>query len=211
MIKIILLLVLSMLCFWNYALSQSSWVVSKHNDGIKVYLKDTEGNPFKSFKVETTFDADIETVLVALLDVKNIPSYYEMIFDVQDIKEISPKEATYTLYFDFPWPIKDRFSRVESRAYVKKDGSVVVLTNGVSGDIKPKLIQVDKMKSIWVLKKGKDKTTQVMHSGYMDPGGKIPPWLTKKETIKNPFRSIQRMRDRFKYYEGIQMPFWVKG
>ena len=207
MIKIILLLVISMLCFRNNGLSQSSWVVSKHDDGIKVYLKDTEGNSFKSFKVETTFDADLETVLAALLDVKNIPSYYEMIFDVQDIKEISPKEATYTLYFDFPWPVKDRFSRVESRASVNEDGSVVVLTNGITGDMKSKLIQVDKMNSIWVLKKGKGKTTEVMHSGFMDPGGKIPAWFAKKQTTKNPFRSIVRMRDRFKYYEGIEVPF----
>ncbi len=198
---------ISMLCFWNTALSQSSWVVSKHDDGIKVYLKDTEGNRFKSFKVETIFDADYETVLAVLLDVKNIPTYYEMIVDVQDIKEISPQEATYTLFFDFPWPVKDRYSLVESRVDVKRDGSIVVSTNGVKGDLKPKLVQVDEMKSIWVLKKGKNKTTEVMHTGFMDPGGKVPAWLSKKKTTKNPFRSIQRMRDRFKHYEGIQVPF----
>ena len=207
MLKLILLLMISMLCFWNSLLSQSSWVVSKHDDGIKVYLKDTEGNPFKRFKVETIFDTDYKTVLAVLLDVKNIPTYYEMIVDVQDIKEISPQQATYTLFFDFPWPIKDRFSRVESQVNVEKDGSVVVLTNGISGEIKPKLIQVSEMESIWVLKKGKDRTTEIMHTGFMDPGGKVPAWLAKKQTTKNPFRSIQRMRDRFKHYEGIQVPF----
>ncbi len=196
-----------MLCYCSSTSSQSSWVVSKHEDGIKVSIKNTEGNSFKSFKVETTFNAEFETVLAVLLDVENIPSYYEMIFDVQDIKEISPQEATYTLYFDFPWPVKNRFCHVESHVDVNGDGSVSIFTNRVNGEKTPKFVQAAEMKSVWILKRSKDKTTEVMHSGFMDPGGQVPAWLAKEQTTKNPFKTIQRMRSRFIHYKSTTIPF----
>ena len=199
--------VIAMLCFCCTMSSQSSWEVSKIEDDITVYTKDTEDSSFKSFKVETTFKAKLETVLATLLDVQNIPTYYDMIVDVQDIKEITSKEATYTLFFDFPWPVKDRFCHVESNIELNEDGSVAIHTTSVDGDDKPKFIQAEAMKSIWRLKRGKDDTTKIMHSGFLDPSGNLPAWLTTKQTTESPFRSIQRMRDRFKYYEGSQIPF----
>ena len=206
-IRTILLCEISMLCFWGSISSQSSWEVSKFEDDIKVYIKDTESNSFKSFKVETTFNVKLETVLATLLDVENIPTYYEMIIDVQDIHQISSKEATYTLYFDFPWPVKDRFCRVKSHIELHEDGSVTVHTNSITGEGKPKLIQAEDMKSVWVLKRGKDDTTEVMHSGFLDPSGNLPAWLATKQTTESPFRSLQRMRDRFKFYEDVEVPF----
>ncbi len=189
-------------------LSQSDWQLEKETNDIRVYLKDTEGNAFKSYRVETTYDARLETVLAVLMDIPNITSYYTTIYDVQDIVDYSPVHADYLLYFQMPWPLKNRFARVESFVEVREDGSVLVSTHQIpTTHTEASLVRVADMRSTWLLEKEQEETTRVIHSGFMDPGGNVPAWLSKKGTIDHTYNAVRNMRTVLPNYKNVKVAF----
>jgi len=179
----------------NVLSAQAEWEIAKEADNIQIYTKDHPSNKFKYFKALTTIDQSMETIVAAMLDLHVIPTYYEMIIDIQDINQITPQKASYTIIFDFPWPIKDRFAPVVSEIIQQDDNSVLVTTVLQESDMeKEDMLMVATLNSNWIFTAQGENSTHVNHNGNMDPGGSIPAWLATSGVIDNPFNSVSRFR-----------------
>ena len=59
---------------------------------------------------------------------------------------------------------------------------------------------VTTIKSNWIFTNISNQKILVKHSGYMDPGGNIPVWLTNEGLTSGPFKTIKNFKKTIKAY-----------
>jgi hypothetical protein len=187
-----------MMCFvllGSFVFAQSEWKLEKDKNDIKIWLADTPGSPYKTFKATTIINADLETTYAYIKDLNKITSYYQGISDVSDIKQLSENEATYFLELEFPWPVKTRRAYVKSKASPVEVGAYEIETVAIPTDSeKEDRVKVTNMSSIWKLVNAGNGKTQVTTIAHMDPAGSIPGWVANAFVVDTPFKSLQNLR-----------------
>ena len=189
---------------------KDTWHFEKEKNGIKLYTKDHPASGIKSFKAETIYDAKPTQILAALMDVQSLPLYYDMTKDVVEFEQINEKSAEYTIIFDFPFPVKDRYCRVQSNIILRSDGSFRIVSKKIKSksDHAP-LLEVGMLDVTWELHAHNGDKTQAIHQGHMDPSGSIPSWLANMTVIESPYNSLLALKTFSTSYADTEIP-WLK-
>lgn len=188
--------------------AQESWELAHEDDNVKVWLKEKEGSSYKQFKSETIYNHSLETVTAALMDVESLPDFHHIVYKVDDIEEISPQEGDYNLYFDFPWPVKNRFARIKATIELIEKGHVKVVTKTIaSKPISDACLEAQDLLSSWVLKSLPDQKCHVTYYGFLDPGGIIPAWVANLVIVESPVKSLENFEKHVAKYVGKEVAF----
>ncbi|MBK8698807.1 MAG: hypothetical protein IPN29_04420 [Saprospiraceae bacterium] len=174
------------------------WVLSKEKNGITVHTRKKEGENLKEFKATSTFNCTKEKLEKEFMNVRQMHLWYDMVEKVELLKEISPTEAVYKIYFDFPSLAGDRYSTI--KAVIKKEtgtGDLLVDTKYFPITHKPEedRVFVTKIESHWRVS-GRDGQLQVEHSAFMDPSGSIPQWIINATLTDGPIKTLTNLRKR---------------
>lgn len=176
--------------------ANNSWTLSKEEDGIKVYVRDTPGFSVQSFRGVITLPDRLVSALAVIEDIKAYPQLLHKCKSARTVTKVSETESIKYLVTDMPWPVKDRDTIVHSVLTQNKGTKQVqIQINAVSKgvELQPDMLRVTKMKGSWQLTPQKNGVT-VAYEMNVDPGGSIPKWLVNTMAVDMPFNTLKNLQ-----------------
>jgi len=187
-------LILAVIVQSNCFAQQTNWQFVKETNGVKVYFRETPGNPIKEVKILTTFNAPINSIISALTDVDSYPSWVYGALESRVVKRISTSEMMYYNKLDFPWPLTDRDILIHTRI-IKEGDMVYSVSEAKSDELSPSndLVRITRFKSKWAFKPIGNRV-QAEYVFSSDPGGNIPVWMINLALDQGPLKTIQNFK-----------------
>ncbi len=82
---------------------QNDWALALNKDGIEIYVQETPGSDYYSFKAIMSVSHSEEDILNILKDVESYPDWFAYTSSVQLLYS-TPEELQSIMETDFPWP-----------------------------------------------------------------------------------------------------------
>lgn len=186
-----------------YCFLQEEWKLYKVQDNVTLWTKNLKGSKLLQFKLETTSKNDLEDMYNIILDIENMNKWYDKVKSVKLLKRNSESEAIYLLEYAIPLPFENRISTVKGNMfYDRENGVLKVNTEYHPYELQTiannKMPLIKLLKSSWEITNIKGGGIKIIHSGYMDPGGNIPIWLTNEGVTSGPFKTIRNLKKLLK-------------
>lgn len=192
--------------FFNFAsYAQTNWTLHKKDGAYMIWLKDVPNEKIKQFKLEAIIKGNFEDVHNIMKDVEKMHLWYDKVKSVKLLKKINENEAIYLLAYDLPFPFEDRIATIKGvMNYNPKLGTLTVNTAyfpyPLSKDKNESLL-ITIISSSWEIKKLSDGQLNIVHSGYMDPGGNIPSWVVNESITSGPVETLKGLKKRLLAYK----------
>jgi len=193
-----LILLLTILGFPSYVYSQE-WKFIKEKDGIKIYTRNDETNPVKSYKGETTLNTTMEKISHIIGRIESFDWWEEDISRI-DVLEYKEEEfIKYYLIYDVPWPLDDRDLCVNS--VITNDnatGRRTVFATPIDGliPVQPGMVRITNYWQKWVMEPVGEDKVHIVLEGSVDPGGAIPSWIVNMAITDTPLNIIRKVREQ---------------
>ena len=178
--------------------NSGAWQLIK-DDGvhkIKAYGREESKHNYRTFKVEATLNAPIETVLHAQLDIANYPKWVWSAVSAKSLKQISEKEFYYRLVSRTPLiPDRDTILHTKVIAYSASHPYVEVKMLGVP-DFLPVQAGFVRVKAYQATIKMTPRGDQTFleYQGYIELGDDAPTWALNNYQKLAPHLSILGFR-----------------
>lgn len=178
----------------------NEWVQVKNDrrHNMKTFVKQEDGKRFRSFKVEATFEGELDDLVRVLLDFDNYRDWSWHVLDNKTLKKVSATEYYIYVVHDSPYGVPDRdiALRMVFEPQTPSKPYVSVRTTAVPDFIpeKPPLVRMmaeDMVAKLTPLPGGKILIT---NEGYVDPGGKMAPWAINFVSRNAPYITLLGMR-----------------
>ena len=174
----------------------NDWVLVKKDKlkNITTWAKREDGKSIRSFKVDMTLDASLETVARVHFDVENIKRWFWETKESRLLKKVSDKEYYFYQVFNAPLTIPDRDSivHVTVEPFNAKRGYMMLTLKAVPDFMPPQPGKTRVAAQDYYIKFTPiDKnTTRLESSGYIDPGGVMPAWTINFVQRTAPYSSM---------------------
>lgn len=174
---------------------QGGWENVMSKNGIKVFTRPVSGSEFDEFKGVTTINVDINVIDRVLSDVPSATQWMHNCIKAELLERTDDKIVLYQVT-KAPWPASNRDLVIESKRTASGD-RIVREMRAVKHPKAPKktdeLVRVPRLKGTWTLTK-KGNATHVVYQIQMDPGGKLPTWLTNSGSKDLPFHTLTGLK-----------------
>jgi hypothetical protein len=200
MMKFLLVLFIT-LSFAHSFSGPGVWIVTKEQDGIKMYGRHSEYSKFDDIKVETDFTGNAAQLISILED---IPKYTEWAYATKSsvlIKKINSNEFIYYSEIAVPWPAADR----DFYAYCKiipdhNSRSFKFIAESIKdyAPEKKNIVRIPLSKGSWNITTVSDKLIHVEYTLELDPGGTVPAWLLNLFSTKGPMETFANLKQKMK-------------
>lgn len=189
---LIILIHTSLLC-----LAQNKWVLTKDQDGIKVYTRLLSTGKFKEVKVNFELNAT-ENQLVSVL--QDIPNHKDWSYGTKHTYLISKTGKDTLIYYSevaLPWPLSNRDLVIELS--FKKDSvnnMLHVRAKSIPGivPVKSGLVRVPSSLASWEITVLSPHLLKIEYILSADPGGALPAWLVNLSASVGPYNSFTKLR-----------------
>jgi ribosome-associated toxin RatA of RatAB toxin-antitoxin module len=196
-----LFVVVFLLLFSQLSYAKTTWQLNKEDDGIKVYVRDTQGSVVKSFKGEVIISASLTSLVLALEDTKSYPQFLHNCKKSSNLKIVSPSESYKYIVTNMPWPVEDRDMIVHSLMSQDKTSKIVTIKLAAAPkelENKVGLVRIKKMLGSWRLIPEAKGQVKVIYEMNVDPGGSLPKWLVNSLAVDIPFHTLRKLRKQLK-------------
>ncbi|SHM49291.1 START domain-containing protein [Phytopseudomonas punonensis] len=191
-----LLLASTALCIASAAHAED-WRLAKDEEGIKVYLSEVAGSPYKAYRGVTLIKTDVSKLRALQEDVVAACAWIHECKEQRLLKHEGDKSWTYTR-FNTPWPVTPRDSIIEVTTEQGADGSITRKLHGVP-NYQPEekgYVRVANVEGSWTMTPKPDGMVEVIYEAHTDPGGSVPSWLSNKFVVEAPFNTLKGMREK---------------
>lgn len=177
--------------------SQRKPELALDKDGIKVYLTKFDTTAFKEYRAVMTVNANIDTIVKQLTDVKNLKKWNYKTRKSELLKKTSDTSWIFYMTHHLGWPIQDRdhISKV-TLTRNEYERIITILPENRLLKEKPGYVRLTNFKGFWYLKKVSDTQTLVVQQIYGNPGGHIPAFMVNMVITKGPFDTFKELRKR---------------
>ncbi len=181
------------------SISAQDWNFIKEKDGIRIYTRNDETNPVKSYKGEATLNTTMEKISRIIGRIESFEWWDKDISEIQVLEYKEEEFIRYYLVYDVPWPLDDRDLCVESK--ITNDTVTGVRTvhavpmPGVIPE-KPGLVRITNYWQKWVMEPVEEGKVHVVLEGSVDPGGAIPNWIVNMVITDTPYNIIRKVREK---------------
>ncbi len=175
---------------------EPNWRFVKEAQGIKVYYREIPQNNLNEVKIQTTFNANLSTIVEALKDVEAYPSWVYKANSSKTLKIYGPNELIYYNKLDFPWPLSDRDIAIHTKIVQDQNSKEVTSISFAVPNSIPKiqdLVRISEFNSMWVFKPINGKV-QAEYTFKSNPGGNIPAWMVNMSLDEGPIKTIQNFK-----------------
>jgi hypothetical protein len=196
--KLILLICLACLCFTG-STSAQDWNFIKEKDGIKIFTRNSEDNPVKSYKGEATLNTSMGKISMVIGRIESFEWWDDNISEINVLEYQEEVVIKYYLVYDVPWPLDDRDLCVESKiTNDPKTGVRTVYAVPMPGVIpeKPGMVRITNYWQKWVMEPMENGKVHVVLEGSVDPGGVIPSWIVNMAITDTPLNIIRKVREK---------------
>jgi len=189
-------IVISFLCC-GVCRAQTTWVLKKNCDGIKIYAGSVEGSDVKSVKLECILDASLPQLCALLLDASAHHKWIYCTEKSHPVKQLAENEQIYYSEMDMPFPISNRDIVVHIKLSINPLTRVLTVNGeAVEGyvPLKEDLVRVKMSKIKWtVTPMGADRL-HVSYIANVDPAGKLPAWIVNMFITRGPYETFKNVK-----------------
>jgi hypothetical protein len=198
-IYIMSLMILSFFMVSEANCQEEPWKFIKERDGIKIYTRNQESNPVKSFKGEAEFKTTMAKVSQIIGRIESFEWWDDDISEIKVLKYEEEKLIRYYLVYDVPWPLSDRDLCVET--IITNDtaaGTRVVYATPLTGVIPeyPDKVRIKSYWQRWTMNDTGNGTVHLVLEGSVDPGGNIPAWMVNMVITDTPMNIMTTVREK---------------
>jgi len=188
----LLLILFSVIPFFDVAAEENDWQLKKNENGIKVYTRQKEGASIFMYKVVTRISVKPETVYRQVVDFTENLKYMELVDSLKFLDHQKDKLYTNYMHFNMPWPVKNREMVMQMRVTNDQDG--IYLESNDVPEYFPKdsdKVLIEDFQEKWTIKEGDmPGESLITVIGWVNPGGSIPLWVVNMFSARTPFRFI---------------------
>ena len=180
--------------------SEPSWLLSKDEDGIKIYTSSNPAYAVKGIKAELEFDAALPQVLAVVMDVANYKNWVYSCAQSRILKQVSKSELIYYHITDAPWPATDR-DLVSKFTAARINETSVEITSGHLPDYLPvqeEYVRVKRTEASWKFTQLPNGKVKAEYRLFIDPGGSVPAWMMNLFITDGPYQSMLKMKKEVK-------------
>ncbi|WP_462317885.1 START domain-containing protein [Marinilabilia sp.] len=188
----LLLILFSVIPFFDVAAEEGDWQLRKNENGIKVYTRQKEDAKIYMYKVVTQISVKPETVYRQVVDFNENLKHMELVDSLRFLDHQKDKRYTNYMHFNMPWPVKNR-EMVMEMLVTKDQDSIYLESNDVPDYLSKNsdIVLIEDFQEKWIIKKGASPDeSQIIVTGWVDPGGSIPMWVVNLFSAQTPFRFI---------------------
>jgi hypothetical protein len=180
------------------SLSAQEWKFIKERDGIKVYTRNEEDNPVKSYKGVVDMNTDMARLRKVIGSTDSFDWWDDNIKEIKVLEYQKEKLIKYYLIYDVPWPFEDRDLCVES--LITNDsvtGKRMVRATPLRDVIpeNPDMVRIKNYWQSWTMEPAGNGIIHVTLEGSVDPAGSIPAWIINMVITDTPLNIIKKVRD----------------
>lgn len=160
------------------------WKLVKNDTSrdIRTYSRIEDDKPYRSFKVESTIHAPLNSVGKVLADFENYGKWYWQVTQIKLLKQVSPNEFYLYLVHNAPAGLPDHDVILQVTVEPVKDGQKFArLRFQARPDYlppKPPLIRILAEEVVITLTPTEDNQVHIEATGYFNPGGNEPVWAS---------------------------------
>ena len=193
--RIILLIVFATIASFGIQ-AQDQWKLRKETDGIKAYTQKHDWSKFDEYRIETSMEGSLTSVLAVFRDYSIYPELFSG-FD-QIVNHIDEADH-YVNYITVktPFPAKNRdgvySNKIEYDAQ-KQNLHIDVSCTDQFYEASNRFIQIKNCHGFWDISDNGDGTLDIVHQFVMDPGGNVPAFIINMQTVKNPIKTIKTLK-----------------
>jgi len=194
------------------ASAQTNCQLKKDDEGIKVFLCDSEISDFKTIVVDFVAPATLSQYAALILDVDN---YYTWQYKIEQQKVVARKSKTDLHYYSLvetPWPTANR--DMIFHLQMSQDSITKVLTVLLTqvADFMPEVdgvVRIPMAHSVLTVSPLDKTNVHVRYVLDIDPGGYVPAWVANMFSALAPWHSYNNFRNSIIYQgeERITVPF----
>ncbi len=186
------------LSFYALASIGQEWEMRKDEDGIKVYTKETPGEPFDSFKADMVIELTVPEIMQFLKHMDEHPHAFP---DTKEIRILErPNDSTQIQYAltDAPWPVSDRDGIYQLVFHLnKKTGQLVTKAKALPTYLPENddVVRIALSNTYWIATPIDASHTKLEYIVHADPGGSIPEWLANSAAGDVPFVTFVNIKN----------------
>lgn len=188
----LLLILFSVIPFFNVAAEEDDWQLRKNENGIKVYTRKKADAGIYMYKVVAQISVKPETVYRQVVDFNENLKHMELVDSLRFLDHQKDKRYTNYMHFNMPWPVKNR--EMVMQMLVTKDQDGIYLESTDRPEYLSKNsdnVLIEDFQETWAIKRGENPDeSKITVTGWVDPGGSIPMWVVNLFSAQTPFRFI---------------------
>lgn len=194
------IILVSMLLCGQFA-GMAQWKLLKEQDGIQVYIKDSDSANVKSIKTVAQLEGNYQKLISLFLDV---PKQKQWVYATKQaclIKQISDNELLYYVETSLPWPVNNRDAAI--RMIINKPEAGNMLSITATGE--PNLVPVKKgkvripyFKGDWQVKEAGNNKIYIEYFLNIDSGSNIPSKILNLFIAKGPIETFTKLSQLLK-------------
>ena len=174
--------------------TQGEWRFIKETEGVKVYYREREDSNIKDVKMQTTFNANLSSIVECLKDVNSYPKWVYKAKQSWVVTKYGDNDMIYYNYVDFPWPMQDRDVVVQSR--ISQDPTTRIVTsksfsNWSLQPTKEDVVRIMEFNSTWTLRPVEGGKVYGEYIFSSNPGGSIPAKIVNLGLAEGPLKTIK--------------------
>ncbi|RDH82647.1 MAG: hypothetical protein DIZ80_10225 [endosymbiont of Galathealinum brachiosum] len=179
--------------------TETNWQLINDEDGIKVYIFDTEYSDIVKAKTQTIINASIEKVRFTLDDINHRHEWIPFLEISKPLTEYQENKRIEYSHFYAPWPASHRDFVYQIELISESDQQLVYKMHSIESDLKPvdkSMIRADLYESTYTLTVLDKETTSVELVFHADPKGWLPNWLINIIQRVLPFKILRNLKSR---------------
>ena len=189
------------------------WKLRRDQDNIQVYTRKVAGSPYDEVRTTTTVESLRLSSLVALLqDASACTRWVERCASSHIMTEVSDREAFSYTHNNMPFPIRDRdvvshirwHQDATTRSIIMRGEAVDGMVETVEGRVR-----ITNAEVTWHFEPLSGTLIHISNQAHVNPGSRLPAWLTNSLLVDAPFRSMQAFirEARTERYRNAQVSF----
>jgi hypothetical protein len=179
--------------------TQSDWMFTKEQDGIKMYSRPSKQSKFNDIKVEAEFAGTVEQLTSILVNVEKYTDWAYATKSSVLIKKISRTEFIYYSEIDVPWPANNRDFYAHCKVtFDSSTHSAKVVSSSIK-DYQPEkknIVRIPISNGTWNISSIGNKKLHVEYILQLDPGGTVPAWLLNLFSSKGPMETFEKLKQK---------------
>ena len=204
---------LALIFFHSFlVLAQQNCDLKKDENGIQIFLCETEGSPFKTIKVNFVVKTTLKQYAEGVLDIGNYPKWQSNILNPHILETISKNELIYYCEVDTPWPIAHRdliFHLTMKQNAVTKVIKVELKQLPSYIPVKDDIVRIPKAQSLLTVTPIDENYVNVNYVIHLDIGGDVPAFLANLFAAQTPWDTFNNYRNRLQsgIISGLEINF----
>lgn len=174
----------------------TAWIETINEDGIRVFKRVRAGSPYEEVRAEARLSGKVGDFLPFFNDPAHYKKWVYGTIESRMLNRTKDFDFVFQGVFDIPWPFENRelISRVELI-----QGAVGELTAKLSHhedktSVGQGLVRVERFESLWKVVQVEEKKVDLSIEMYVEPGGKLPPFIVNLVLSRIQLWSINNLR-----------------